>query len=62
LTIRLRITDAGRDAWNGIPDPLAAIRQIAFDGADTAELETARRVLQAATERLDDHLARRSGS
>jgi DNA-binding MarR family transcriptional regulator len=53
----LRLTDAGMRLWAELPDPLAAIRAIAFDGADAAELATALRVLQAATQRLNDHLA-----
>jgi DNA-binding MarR family transcriptional regulator len=54
----LRITGAGVELWEEVPDPLALIREIAFDGADAAELATARRVLQAATQRLNDHLAK----
>ena len=42
--------------WEELPDPLALIRAIAFDGADPAELAVAVRVLQAATQRLNDHL------
>ncbi len=57
----LRITGAGMKLWEELPDPLALIREIAFDGADAAELATARRVLQAATQRLNDHLAEDSG-
>jgi DNA-binding MarR family transcriptional regulator len=53
----LRITDAGMRLWDELPDPLAGIRAIAFDGADPAELATACQVLQAATQRLNDHLA-----
>jgi DNA-binding MarR family transcriptional regulator len=53
----LRITDAGMKLWEELPDPLALIREIAFDGSDAAELATALRVLQAATQRLNDHLA-----
>jgi DNA-binding MarR family transcriptional regulator len=53
----LRLTDAGAELWARLPDPLARIRAIAFDGADPAELATALRVLQAATHRLNDHLA-----
>jgi DNA-binding MarR family transcriptional regulator len=53
----LAITEAGMRLWDELPDPLALIRPIAFDGADPAELATARRVLQAATQRLNDHLA-----
>jgi DNA-binding MarR family transcriptional regulator len=60
----LRITDAGMKLWEELPDPLAVIRAIAFDGSDAAELATARRVLEAATQRLNDHLAegKRSGN
>ena len=59
----LRITGAGMRLWDELPDPLAVIRAIAFDGADAAELAIARQVLQAATQRLSDHLAegKRSG-
>jgi DNA-binding MarR family transcriptional regulator len=53
----LRITDAGMRLWEELPDPLALIRAIAFDGSDAAELATALRVLQSATRRLNDHLA-----
>jgi DNA-binding MarR family transcriptional regulator len=53
----LRITGAGMKLWEELPDPLARIRAIAFDGSDTAELAIALRVLQAATQRLNDHLA-----
>ena len=49
----LRITDAGRKLWTQLPDPVALILSVAFDGVDRTELETARRVLQAATERLN---------
>jgi DNA-binding MarR family transcriptional regulator len=53
----LRITAAGMKLWEELPDPLAVIRAIAFDGSDAADLATAIRVLQAATQRLHDHLA-----
>ena len=55
----LRITDAGMKLWEELPDPLAVIRAIAFDGSDAAELATALRVLQTATRQLTDHLAER---
>jgi DNA-binding MarR family transcriptional regulator len=54
----LRITGAGMKLWEELPDPLALIREIAFDGADAAELATARRVLRTATQRLHDDLAK----
>jgi DNA-binding MarR family transcriptional regulator len=53
----LRITDTGRKLWGELPDPLAVIREIAFDGADPAELAIALRVLQSATQRLNERMA-----
>ena len=53
----LRITGTGMKLWEELPDPLALIRGIAFDGSDAAEVATALRVLQAATQRLNDHMA-----
>jgi DNA-binding MarR family transcriptional regulator len=53
----LRITASGIELWDGLPDPLALIQKIAYDGADRAELATAVRVLQAATQRLNDHMS-----
>jgi DNA-binding MarR family transcriptional regulator len=53
----LRLTGAGMRLWAELPDPLALIRAIAFEGADPAELAAAARVLQSATERLNRHLA-----
>jgi len=58
----LRITDAGMKLWEELPDPLAVIRAIAFDGSDAADLATAIQVLQTATQRLHDHLAERRRS
>jgi DNA-binding MarR family transcriptional regulator len=56
----LRITDAGMKLWEELPDPLAVIRTIAFGGADPSEMATVHRVLQAATQRLNDHMAERN--
>jgi DNA-binding MarR family transcriptional regulator len=53
----LRLTDAGMRLWEELPDPLALIRAIAYEGSDAAELVTAVRVLQAATQRLLDHMS-----
>jgi DNA-binding MarR family transcriptional regulator len=53
----LRITASGTELWDGLPDPLALIQKIAYDGTDRAELATAVRVLQAATQRLNDHMS-----
>jgi len=49
---RLRITAAGVQLWEQLPD-LAFIRQAAFDGFDEADIATTIRVLRTATERLD---------
>jgi MarR family transcriptional regulator, lower aerobic nicotinate degradation pathway regulator len=53
----LRITGAGMKLWEELPDPLVVIRTIAFDGSDPSEMATALRVLQAATQRLNEHMA-----
>jgi DNA-binding MarR family transcriptional regulator len=55
----LRITASGKKLWKELPDPIALILSVAFDGVDQAELATARRVLQAATERLNHHVSER---
>jgi DNA-binding MarR family transcriptional regulator len=54
----LRVTDAGRALWDALPDPVALVQRISFDGADEADLAVTRRVLQQATERLVAHLTR----
>jgi DNA-binding MarR family transcriptional regulator len=53
----LDITDAGRELWDELPDPVALGHTIAFDGADENDIATTRRVLQAATQRLLKHMA-----
>jgi DNA-binding MarR family transcriptional regulator len=52
----LRITRSGRKLWKELPDLTGLILAVAFDGVDPAELEIARRVLQAATQRLNEHI------
>jgi DNA-binding MarR family transcriptional regulator len=52
----LRITRSGAKLWKELPDPTDLILAIAFDGADPTELAIARRVLQAATQRLNEHI------
>ena len=47
----LRLTAAGKRLWKQLPD-LSFIRRVAFEGIPDADLETAARVLEAATERL----------
>jgi DNA-binding MarR family transcriptional regulator len=53
----LRLSPAGVKLWEEMPDPIAITRSVSFAGADEAELATALRVLQAATQRLNDHMA-----
>lgn len=52
---RLRITATGAKLWGELPD-LAFIRSVAFDGIDDADIAAAVRVLQTATERLENLL------
>jgi DNA-binding MarR family transcriptional regulator len=53
----LRITRSGAKLWKELPDPTDLILAIAFDGADPKELVIARRVLQAATQRINEHIS-----
>lgn len=52
---RLRITATGAKLWDQLPD-LSFIRSVAFDGIDDADIAAAVRVLQTATERLENLL------
>ncbi|MCU1480892.1 MAG: transcriptional regulator, MarR family [Subtercola sp.] len=58
----LRLSPAGVELWKQLPDPVALAHDISFDGADPGELAIAVRVLTAATERLNAHLAGGDGS
>ncbi len=51
----LRITATGAKLWGELPD-LSFIRSVAFDGIDEADIAVAVRVLQTATERLENLL------
>ena len=53
----LRITALGLKLWDELPD-LALIEAVAFDGVDAAELATVVKALQAATQRLNNHLSK----
>lgn len=53
----LRITAAGAKLWGELPD-LSFIRSVAFDGIDDADIAIAVRVLQIATDRLENLLQR----
>ena len=55
----LHLTTSGKKLWKELPDPIALILSVAFDGVDQRELATASRVLQAATERLNNHISER---
>lgn len=48
----LQITSAGADLWSDLPDPIALILSVAFDGVDEADITTTARVLRTATQRL----------
>src|ERR1022692_766293 len=51
----LQITTVGRNLWATLPDPIALIAAVAFDGVDGAEIETTNRVLRDATQRLNNY-------
>ncbi len=51
----LQITRAGAKLWAELPD-LTFIHSMAFDGVRASDVAIAIRVLQTATERLEDHL------
>lgn len=53
----LRMTAAGAKLWKALPD-LASIHDIAFKGMDAADIAVALRVLQTATERLEQYIER----
>jgi DNA-binding MarR family transcriptional regulator len=53
----LRITRSGTKLWRELPDPIELITAVAFQGADPTELAIARRVLQTATQRLNEHIS-----
>lgn len=53
----LRITRSGMKLWKSLPNPTELILAVAFDGADPTELAIARRVLQTATQHLNEHIA-----
>jgi DNA-binding MarR family transcriptional regulator len=51
----LRITPAGRALWVSLPDPIAMIAEIAFEGIPEADIATMNRVLREATGRLNTY-------
>ena len=56
----LRLTASGKKLWRELPDPATLTLPVAFDGFSESELKTARRVLQGATERLNQHVLERN--
>lgn len=51
----LHLTTAGKDLFESVPDPIALITAIAFEGVDDAEIATTRHVLTGATQRLIEY-------
>ena len=56
----LRLSASGKKLWKELPDPATLILSVAFHGFQQKDLETARRVLQGATERLHQHILERN--
>ena len=56
----LHLTASGKKLWKELPDPATLILSVAFDGFRPSELDTARRVLRSATERLNQHVSERN--
>ena len=48
----LQITTAGENLWASLPDPIALIATVAFEGVDDTEVLITNRVLKEATQRL----------
>ena len=55
----LRLTVTGKKLWRTLPDPVDLILSVAFEGVNPDDLAVARRVLQDATRRLNEHIAER---
>lgn len=52
----LSLTDTGKKLWGELPDPIALILKIAFEGVDEESLKIVVSVLRVATERLNNHV------
>ncbi|MFC6338047.1 MarR family transcriptional regulator [Pseudomonas sp. CCM 7891] len=52
----LKLTDAGSKLWKELPDPIALILALAFEGVDKPTLELVTTVLKRATERLSNQV------
>lgn len=55
----LRLTPAGKKYWKRLPDLAMPILSIAFEGLDENDLTITRKVLQTATERLNNYMSER---
>jgi len=53
----LHLTAAGTKLWSQLPDPIALIGTVSLAGINDAELKTTIRVLQTATQRINDHMS-----
>jgi DNA-binding MarR family transcriptional regulator len=51
----VHLTATGRELWSKLPDPIAVVHSVAFDGVDEAELTRVAELLEAATQRLNNH-------
>ncbi len=58
----LELTPAGSELWAKLPDPIAEIRAIAFGPTSDADTAIAIRVLEDATNRLTEYMARNTAS
>jgi DNA-binding MarR family transcriptional regulator len=58
----LSLTPAGGALWSELPDPIARILAVAFDGVDEDDIATTTRVLRTATRRLTAQLQEGSPS
>lgn len=58
----LTITPTGAALWRELPDPIALILEVAFDGVPAADIDTTVRVLRAATGRLAKRLSEKEES
>ncbi len=51
----LHMTAKGTSLWAAVPDPIALITSVAFEGVADADVATTQRVLTGATQRLIDY-------
>lgn len=51
----LTLTSSGRELLDGLPDPFAAVREVALAGIDPADIDAAIRVLERAITQVQAH-------